>query len=130
MKKAIQVVGAIIMKNNRILCTQRGPSKDLAYKWEFPGGKIEKGESAQAALKREIQEELKCTIEIVGLVEQTVHQYEFAIVHLTTFLCKLMEVPPTLTEHMALKWLKPNELLSLDWAPADLPAVKRCMQLF
>lgn len=125
MKKNIHVVGAIIIDNNKILCAQRGPDKSLPLKWEFPGGKIEEGESAQEALKREISEEMNCQIEIGVQVDHTVYEYDFGIVHLTTFSCKLIEGKPELTEHVAIKWLPANELSSLDWAPADIPAVEK-----
>ncbi|MEW9109527.1 MAG: (deoxy)nucleoside triphosphate pyrophosphohydrolase [Cytobacillus gottheilii] len=125
MKKNIHVVGAIIIDNDKILCAQRGPGKALPYKWEFPGGKIEEGESPQEALKREIREEMNCKIEIGEQVDHTVYDYDFGIVHLTTFSCKLVEGKPVLTEHVSIEWLSANELTSLDWAPADIPAVEK-----
>ena len=124
MKKNIHVVGAVIIENNKILCAQRGPSKSLPLKWEFPGGKIEAGETPQEALRREILEEMQCKVEIGGQVEHTVYEYDFGIVHLTTYYCKLVEGNPVLTEHVSMKWLAPDELKSLDWAPADIPAIE------
>ncbi|MBS3680725.1 (deoxy)nucleoside triphosphate pyrophosphohydrolase [Ornithinibacillus massiliensis] len=125
MKKDIHVVGAVIVKDGKILCAQRGPGKSLAYKWEFPGGKIEKGELPKEALQREIKEEMKCTIEVGDQVEHTSYEYDFGIVHLTTFICKLNEGNPILTEHVNIKWLQPSELQTLDWAPADIPAINK-----
>ena len=124
MKKNIHVVGAVIIENDKILCAQRGPAKSLPLKWEFPGGKIEAGETPQEALSREIKEEMQCIVEIGGQVEHTVYEYEFGIVHLTTYYCKLIEGKPVLTEHVEMKWLAPDELKSLDWAPADIPAIE------
>ena len=124
MKKHIHVVGAVIIEHDQILCARRGPSKSMPLKWEFPGGKIEVGETPQEALRREIEEEMHCRVEIGDQVEHTVYEYDFAIVHLTTFYCKLIEGRPVLTEHVAMKWLAPDQLTSLDWAPADLPAVE------
>jgi 8-oxo-dGTP diphosphatase len=124
LKKNIYVVGAVIIQNDQILCAQRGPGRTLANKWEFPGGKVEEGETPQQALKREIQEEMKCKIEIGEQVEDTTYEYDFGIVHLTTFYCKLLEGQPILTEHVAIKWMNKEDLMSLDWAPADLPAVE------
>lgn len=123
MKKHIHVVGAVILENGKVLCAQRGATKTLAYKWEFPGGKIEEGETAQEALKREIEEEMQCSIEIGDAIETTVHEYDFGFIHLSTFYCYLKNGHPTLTEHVSIQWLSPNELMSLDWAPADIPAV-------
>lgn len=125
MKKHIHVVGAVIIEDGKILCAQRGATKTLSYKWEFPGGKIEEGETPQAALKREIDEEMDCVIEIGEAIETTVYEYDFGFVHLTTFYCHLISGKPTLTEHVAISWLSPHELMSLDWAPADIPAVEK-----
>ena len=128
MKKNIYVVGAVIIENDKILCAQRGPTKSLPLKWEFPGGKIEAGESPQEALRREIKEEMQCKVEIGEQIEHTVYEYDFGIVHLTTFKCKLVEGKPVLTEHVAIKWLSPDQLGSLDWAPADIPAIEKLSQ--
>ncbi|XKE94439.1 (deoxy)nucleoside triphosphate pyrophosphohydrolase [Metaplanococcus flavidus] len=124
-KKNIHVVGAVITLNGKILCAQRGFEKALPGLWEFPGGKIEQGETPQYALQREIQEEMHCEIEIGEQVEHTVHEYGFGIVHLTTFYCQLVEGTPVLTEHIAIEWLKPSELEKLEWAPADIPAIEK-----
>lgn len=128
MKKHIHVVGAVIIEDGKVLCAQRGATKTLAYKWEFPGGKIEEGETPQAALKREIDEEMDCTIEIGEAIETTVYEYDFGFVHLTTFYCHLINGKPTLTEHVAISWLSPDELMSLDWAPADIPAITKIQE--
>src|SRR5690625_7372056 len=85
MKKNIHVVGAVIIEKGKILCAQRGKNMSLPLLWEFPGGKIEKGESPNEALQREIKEEMLCEIEIGDQVEHTVYEYDFGIVNLTTF---------------------------------------------
>lgn len=92
--------------------------------WEFPGGKIEPGETPRAALEREIVEELDCVITVGDEVTTTTHEYEFGIVTLTTFYCRMIKGTPRLTEHQAIEWLKPSQLVTLNWAPADLPAVR------
>lgn len=122
MKKQIDVVGAVIVRDGTILCAQRGTGP-LAGLWEFPGGKIEPGETPRTALEREIREELRCVVRVGEVVTTTAHEYEFGVVHLTTFWCKLLGESPSLTEHLAAQWLAPSELRTLVWAPADLPAV-------
>ncbi|MEC5425308.1 (deoxy)nucleoside triphosphate pyrophosphohydrolase [Virgibacillus sp. C22-A2] len=124
-KKNIHVVGAVIVNDSKILCAQRGETKTLSYKWEFPGGKIEQGETAEEALRREIEEEMQCKISVGEQVDHTVYEYDFGVVHLTTFYCALIEGEPVLTEHQSIKWLLREELPMLDWAPADIPAVEK-----
>lgn len=123
-KKRVQVVGAVIVANGQVFCTQRGPGS-LEGRWEFPGGKLEPGESPTAALAREIMEELGCTVEVGARVVTTEHEYDFAVVNLTTFYCSVVDGAPTLSEHTASAWLPPSELATLNWAPADVPAVQQ-----
>ncbi|CAM3187144.1 8-oxo-dGTP diphosphatase [Filibacter tadaridae] len=93
--------------------------------WEFPGGKIEKGETKEEALKREIQEELGCTIEVFNQVEDTTYEYEKVIVRLETFMSKVVFGTPVLSEHAEVRWVTREGLRSLDWAPADIPAINK-----
>jgi 8-oxo-dGTP diphosphatase len=123
--KQVNVVGAVIVKDGRILCAQRGSHGNLGGMWEFPGGKIEEGETARDALGREIVEELRCTVVVGDEVTTTTHQYDFGTVTLTTFYCELVEGTPTLTEHADVVWLLPDELRGLAWAPADVPTVEK-----
>lgn len=124
MKKQINVVGAVIVRNDEILCAQRGLGGSLGGMWEFPGGKIESGETPRQALEREIQEELLCAVTVADEVTSTTYEYDFGIVTLTTFYCELVDGEPQLTEHEDAKWLKRDELSTLEWAPADIPAVE------
>ena len=110
MPKQIHVVGAVITRDGLVMCAQRGDDGNLPGLWEFPGGKIEQGESKQAALMREITEELGCTVEVGREVTTTTHEYEFGEVTLTTFYCRLVAGTPKLTE-------------TIPWAPADIPAI-------
>ncbi|WP_203340181.1 (deoxy)nucleoside triphosphate pyrophosphohydrolase [Planococcus beijingensis] len=130
MKKNIRVVGAVIIDGDKILCAQRGMEKSLPGLWEFPGGKIEETETPQSALQREIQEEMHCQVEIGEQVEHTVYEYDFGIVHLTTFYCQLIEGTPVLTEHIEIQWLKADELDQLEWAPADIPAIEKLKKTY
>ena len=123
MKKQIKVVGAVIEKNEKILCAQRGHDKSLAGLWEFPGGKIEQNETPQQALEREIKEELLCEVSIKNKIITASYEYDFGIVELTTFFCELIEGEPKLTEHESIKWLPISELSTLEWAPADIPTI-------
>ena len=117
--KTIEVVAAIIFdEQGRIFATQRGYGEWKDW-WEFPGGKIEAGETSEQALKREIHEELDAEIE-VGELLRTI-DYDYPTFHLTMrcFKCKLSESHVTLLEHEAAKWLAPSELHSVRWLPAD-----------
>ncbi|HAL09546.1 MAG TPA: (deoxy)nucleoside triphosphate pyrophosphohydrolase [Staphylococcus sp.] len=124
MKKQIEVVGAVIFSDNKVLCAQRNENMSLPLMWEFPGGKVEQDESEVDALKREINEEMLCDLEVGDKITSTAYEYDFGIVNLHTYKCKLKEKMPTLTEHKSIKWLNIHELESLEWAPADIPAVK------
>jgi len=127
MSKEIAVVGAVIVVDDLILCTRRGTGP-LAGKWEFPGGKIDPGETPQDALVREVREELGCVVGVGDEVTTTRYAYDFATIALTTFYCTLTEGRPKLTEHTAARWLTPAGLVELDWAPADIPAVRLISQ--
>lgn len=121
--KKIEVVGAVIVDSGEVLCAQRSQEGNLPGKWEFPGGKIEKGESPREALSREILEELGVEVEIGNVITSTEYEYDFAVVSLTTFYCSLVSTKPIALEHNQIKWLQPDLLGELDWAPADIPAV-------
>ena len=117
--KSIEVVAAVIYNaEGRIFATQRGYG-DWKDWWEFPGGKIETGETPQEALKREIREELDTDIKIGKLIKTI--DYDYPAFHLTMhcFLCTLASNHLTLKEHEASRWLAPEELKSVRWLPAD-----------
>ena len=127
--KQIEVVAAILHDSeNRIFATQRG-SGDWKDWWEFPGGKIELGETPEQALKREIWEELETRI-IVEQFLQTV-EWDYPKFHLTMhcFFCHVESGNLTLKEHEAAKWLSPNELDSVQWLPADWEIIARLKEL-
>ena len=119
MNKTIEVVAAVIFDTQgRIFATQRGYGEWKDW-WEFPGGKIEPGETPQQALRREIREELDAVIE-VGELLRTIN-YDYPTFHLTMhcFKCRLANGHLTLLEHEAAKWLTPSDLQSVRWLPAD-----------
>jgi len=126
MKKQVHVVGAIIEnEKNEIFCALRSPEMSLPNYWEFPGGKIEAGETPQQALAREIEEEFNCTIRVGEKVEDTTYEYEKVIVRLETYKAKLEDGQPTALEHADTKWVTRNEIAQLNFAPADIPAVEK-----
>lgn len=125
--KQIEVVAAIILDSDgRIFATQRGYGEFKDY-WEFPGGKMEAGETPEEALKREIWEELETHIEVERLV-QTV-EWDYPQFHLTMHchLCHVESGHLKLKEHEAAKWLSKEELESVNWLPADWEVVRRMM---
>lgn len=128
MIKQINVVGAAILENGRVLAARRGPSMTLANYWEFPGGKIEAGEASATALRRELQEELGCTVAVGAHLETTNYDYPFGRVTLTVFWAEIEAGTPAVSEHSELRWCTPEELSTLDWAPADVPAAIRAIE--
>lgn len=122
MGKTVRVTAAVICRENKIFATQRGYG-DYKDWWEFPGGKIESGESPEQALKREILEELAAEIS-VGRKIMTV-EYDYPTFHLSMdcFVCTLIRGEPELLEHEAAKWLSRSELDSVPWLPADREVV-------
>lgn len=126
MKKVIKVVAAIIENdNNEILCALRSPIMSLPNMWEFPGGKIESGETLKEAIEREIKEELHCDVEFIDIFNDNTFEYDKFIVNLITIKCHITARTPTANEHSKLIWLHRENLLSLNWAPADVNAVKQ-----
>lgn len=127
-KKQIDVVAAVIIHSNKYLCVQRGANKYdyLAYKYEFPGGKVELGELPEFALKREIEEELCAQIEVGERLIVVNYSYPDFDIRMNTYLCRFIKDPNfKLTEHIDSKWLSYNELDKFDWAAADLPIVQK-----
>ena len=127
--KTIRVVAAVIQAENAegkpmIFATQRGYG-EMKDGWEFPGGKIEKGESEHEAIEREIKEELKCSVKATEIIGKNIHEYENIIVSLTGLKCILVEGEPIADEHSKLIYLKKENLKSLVWAPADIPLVDK-----
>lgn len=122
--KNIEVAAAIITHNGRVFATQRGYG-EFKDGWEFPGGKMEPGETPQQALVREIQEELDTEIEVGELVETV--EYDYPGFHLTMhcFLCTVRSGALVLKEHEAARWLTREELDDVDWLPADVAVAEK-----
>ena len=117
--KTIEVVAAIITHNDQIFATQRGYG-EFKDGWEFPGGKMEPGETPQQALVREIREELDTEIKVDSLVETVEYDYPNFHLPMHCFLCTIRSGDLVLKEHEAAKWLTKEELDSVDWLPADV----------
>ena len=125
--KKIFVVAAIIFNQDKILCVQRGFNKYnyISKKYEFPGGKIEIGESDEEALKREIFEELSMDIIINKFFMIVNHQYPDFHLNMKAYECSCKNNTVILSEHIDYKWLQTNKLAKLDWAEADLPIIQK-----
>lgn len=124
MSNLIRVVGAVFHNGERFLACRKKPGKPLEGHWEFPGGKIELGETPEQALAREIREELNLIAEVGQKVTTTTYEYDFATIELTTFYCTLVDGDLRLTDHDDTKWVTSTEAAHLTWAPADIPAVE------
>ena len=129
-KKTVEVVAAVIHWGEAVLCVQRGKSHRayISEKWEFPGGKLEAGESQEQGLRREIEEELKMIVRVGDRLTTVRHGYPDFDLVMHAFLCSVEGAhrpEPTLTEHINMRWMPPLEpdFAALDWAAADVPIV-------
>lgn len=128
--KTVQVVAAVIFQGDTIYATQRGYGPWRDY-WEFPGGKIEPGETPEQALVREIREELDVGVTVLAPLAQVEYDYPDFHLSMQCFRCRIDEGEPTLKEHEAARWLSRKDLYSLRWLPADLeilPEIEKQMQ--
>lgn len=122
--KTIRVAAAIIIEQGKVFATQRGYG-ELKDGWEFPGGKIEPGETAEAAITREIKEELDTEIEVVKFLDTVEYDYPQFHLSMDCFICKIKSGDLVLKEHEAAKWLTKENLESVDWLPADLLLIEK-----
>lgn len=126
----IEVVCAILRDaGDRVFAARRSEIMPLPLKWEFPGGKVEPGESADAALVREIAEELGLHIRIKGSLTPVVHTYPGFTIRLIPMACEAIGGEVVLREHIDFQWIPVNELGLKDWAAADIPVVQELMRL-
>ncbi len=125
-KAPVDVVCAIIQHEGKILIAQRPPGKKLAGLWEFPGGKIEPGETAAEALHREIEEELGCPLHILKEGPPVLHTYEWGSIRLFPFICQLLDLNrrPKANEHSEILWIFKKNLSAFELAPADVPVLQ------
>lgn len=121
--KTIKVVAAIIRKDNSVFATQRGYG-DYKDWWEFPGGKVEEGETPERALIREIREELDSDITVEKFLTTVEHDYPKFHLSMDCFWCRVQSGKLTLLEHEAARWLPINDLRQVNWLPADVKVVE------
>ncbi|WP_231507410.1 MULTISPECIES: (deoxy)nucleoside triphosphate pyrophosphohydrolase [unclassified Flavobacterium] len=129
MLNIINVTCAIILIENKILVAQRSDKMKLPLKWEFPGGKLEENETEINCVKREIKEEINIDIEVVKKLSSSIYDYGAFKINLIPFIAKYIHGEIRLAEHKDYKLLEKVELLSLDWAEADLPIVEEFLKL-
>lgn len=124
--KRLNVVGAIIIENNKLFSAKRGAAKnpEVAYKYEFVGGKIEDGESGDIALIRELKEEMDLKVEVLEPFMTVTYDYKMYEVTLSTYLCKRLS-DYVVKEHISIDWLSLDELDVSTWAPADEPILQK-----
>ena len=120
-------VSAAIIKNsdNEILICQRGPGGSCEFLWEFPGGKIEPGESPEECLVRECREELEIDIEVLDLFEQTKYSYPEREIEFMFFSASLKNGSPTPSVHKNIKWVSPDKLQDYEFCPADVSVIEK-----
>jgi 8-oxo-dGTP diphosphatase len=118
------VCGVILDRNGKVLACRRAADRHLGGLWEFPGGKVEDGESPEKALARELLEELGISVEVGGKMDPVVEWTDGDVsIRLTAFWCGIIEGQPVALEHEEIRWCETEELSALDWAEADVPVV-------
>lgn len=127
--KIINVVAAIIKKNNKVFITQRGHG-EFKGKWEFPGGKIEVSETPEEAVVREIREELKSEVKVERLFDEISEIRSDIIINVKFFICSLISGNLELTEHLASKWVDPSEINDKDFLEADKPILDNLKDVY
>ncbi len=125
MKKRIEVVAAVIKDGDKYFCAKRKNEGELAKKWEFPGGKIESGETHQDALIREIKEELNTEIQVNDFLITINHEYKTFFLEMHVYNCTVKKGDLIISEHLDSKWETIKEMLNMDFADADIPILKR-----
>ena len=125
----VQVVAALIRKDNKFMIFQRPETKTRAYQWEFVGGKVESGETLEEALVRECREEIGVTVRVGEVFAEVDHEYPDITVHLTLFNATIAEGEPQKLEHNDIQWITPSEIQNYEFCPADEEILKRIIEV-
>ena len=128
-RRKIEVVAAVIIENGKLFATQRGYG-EFKDGWEFPGGKMEPGETGEQALARELREELAMKVEVGKLIKTIKYSYPNFDLTMHCYQVKITEGRPNLLEHEAAKWVTKDEIDSVAWLPADLEVIEEVKKLF
>ena len=128
MEKVVEVVAALIRREDKFLICQRPENKARGLLWEFVGGKVEAGESKAEALKRECREELNIAIEVGEIFAEVTHRYSDITVHLTLFNAGISDGEPQKLEHEDIRWIKPSQIPQYDFCPADKVFLNKIMK--
>jgi 8-oxo-dGTP diphosphatase len=124
----IEVTAGIIYKDNKILIARRAPHKHMGGYWEFPGGKIEAGETPEQCLEREIKEELGIKIKVGAFLKENEHDYGSKQILLKAYLCDFLHGQIQLKDHDQAEWIERAKLLEYEFAPADIPFVQTLLK--
>lgn len=124
----IEVVAALIRDNGKFMICQRPENKSRALLWEFPGGKVEAGETKEAALARECREELDIDLSVGAVFAESTFVYPDISVHLTLLEARIIRGEPKLLEHREIRWITPEEAHLFEFSPADVPFVEKLMK--
>jgi len=122
-------VCGIIERGDLFLAALRGPAQSNAGLWEFPGGKVRSGETSEAALLRELREELAIEVSPTSPLASHIHTYPSITIELIPFICKLIHGEPHPREHAEIKWVTVKEAQALEWAPADVPVLRKYLDI-
>lgn len=125
-----QVLCGLILKEHQILICRRKPEKSLGGYWEFPGGKLEEGETYEECLARELQEELNLMVKVKNHFKTVIHQYDQKTIELISYICEIEYAEIILVDHDQIEWIEVQELLKWNLAPADIPIAEALIETY
>lgn len=126
--KTIKVSAGVLIDNGKVLITRRASKENFAGGWEFPGGKLELGETPQQCLARELKEELNIDVAVGDFCTEVTHKYEAICVNLIAYYCAMIKGEISLSVHDQYQWIKIEDLLEYDLLPADVPIAEKVME--